>query len=148
MTRTGPPSQSLGVDPVNKDVMQKPPRPKNAPVLNRQLLTRILFSASMVVLGTLFIYAYELSDGSMTRRDQTMVSNTSYYSSFSTHNSDLYWLRLSRPRICSSKSRLIMWRKSEQNACSHLQRLLYCSTAPYLLSSATSNLSNGGIIVT
>lgn len=53
--------------------MQRPPRPKDQPVLNQQLLMRIGFSALMVVLGTLFIYAHELSDGSMTGRDQTMV---------------------------------------------------------------------------
>lgn len=70
----GPPSQSLGVDPVNRDIMQRPPRPKNAPVLNQRLFLRILFSASMIVLGTLFVYAHELSDGTTSNRDQTMVS--------------------------------------------------------------------------
>jgi len=70
----GPPSQSLGVDPVNRDVMQRPPRPKNAPVLTQHMFMRILFSASMIVLGTLFIYVHELSDGSTTNRDQTMAS--------------------------------------------------------------------------
>lgn len=32
----------------------------------------------MIVLGTLFVYIYELSDGSMLGRDQTMVSLDSY----------------------------------------------------------------------
>lgn len=53
--------------------MRRPPRPKDQSVLNKKLLLRIAFSASMIVLGTLFIYAHELSDGSMTGRDQTMV---------------------------------------------------------------------------
>ncbi|PWN51563.1 calcium-transporting P [Violaceomyces palustris] len=52
----GPPSQSLGVDPVDRSVMSKPPRPKNAPVLNRRLLYRIAFSASVIVIGTLWVY--------------------------------------------------------------------------------------------
>ncbi|SPO30812.1 probable PMR1 - secretory pathway Ca++-transporting P-type ATPase [Ustilago trichophora] len=57
----GPPSQSLGVDPVDrKSVMSKPPRAKNAPVLNRRLFYRIGFSATMVVLGTLYVYIHEL----------------------------------------------------------------------------------------
>ncbi|PWY99944.1 calcium-transporting P [Testicularia cyperi] len=57
----GPPSQSLGVDPVDrKSVMSRPPRAKNAPVLNSRLIKRILFSATMVVLGTLYIYIHEL----------------------------------------------------------------------------------------
>jgi len=69
----GPPSQSLGVDPVDRAVMQKPPRAKDAPIITKRLLMRVLFSASMIVLGVLFIYAYELSDGSMSKRDQTMT---------------------------------------------------------------------------
>ncbi len=57
----GPPSQSLGVDPVDrKSVMARPPRAKNAPVLNTRLLYRIGFSATMVVLGTLYVYVHEL----------------------------------------------------------------------------------------
>ncbi|KAH8927154.1 calcium-transporting P, partial [Atractiella rhizophila] len=69
----GPPSQSLGVDPVNRDVMKRPPRPKNAPVLTPRLMYRILFSASMIIFGVLFIYAKMLSDGKVGARDQTMT---------------------------------------------------------------------------
>jgi Ca2+-transporting ATPase len=54
--------------------MRRPPRKKNSPVLNGRLMARVLFSGTIIVLGTLFIYAYEISDGSMSRRDQTMVS--------------------------------------------------------------------------
>ncbi|TIB03125.1 hypothetical protein E3P96_01968 [Wallemia ichthyophaga] len=68
----GPPSQSLGVDPVNKTVMKRPPRPKNASVITNRLLTRVLFSASIIITGVLFIYAYEIGDGFSTR-DQTMT---------------------------------------------------------------------------
>lgn len=53
--------------------MRRPPRKKDEPIVTRRLLTRVLFSASVIVLGTSFIYLYELSDGSMTNRDQTMV---------------------------------------------------------------------------
>lgn len=57
----GPPSQSLGVDPVDRrSVMARPPRAKNSPVLTRRLFGRIAFSASMVVLGTLYVYIHEL----------------------------------------------------------------------------------------
>lgn len=69
----GPPSQSLGVDPVDPAVMRRPPRKKDEPIVTRKLLARVLFSASVIVLGTSFIYLHELSDGSMTNRDQTMV---------------------------------------------------------------------------
>lgn len=69
----GPPSQSLGVDPADRSVMKRPPRKKEAPIITQRLVARVLFSASMIVFGVLFIYGYELSDGSMSRRDQTMV---------------------------------------------------------------------------
>ena len=73
----GPPSQSLGVDPVDRSIMQRPPRAKDAPVLTRPLLARILFSASIITLGTLFIYTHELAGGVVDERDQTMVSGGS-----------------------------------------------------------------------
>lgn len=69
----GPPSQSLGVDPADPAVMRKPPRSKDASILNQRIYMRVLFSASMIIFGTLFIYYHELSDGSMSGRDQTMV---------------------------------------------------------------------------
>lgn len=68
----GPPSQSLGVDPVDPAVMRRPPRAKDEEIVTRRLLGRVLFSACMIVFGTLFVYAYELSDG-VSPRDQTMV---------------------------------------------------------------------------
>jgi P-type Ca2+ transporter type 2C len=70
----GPPSQSLGVDPVDPAVMRKPPRKKDAPIITKRLLYRVLFSASIIVIGTLFIYRFALSDDDMSRREQTMVS--------------------------------------------------------------------------
>lgn len=69
----GPPSQSLGVDPADPSVMRKPPRSKDASILSQRIYGRVLFSASMIVLGTLFVYLHELSDGSMSGRDQTMT---------------------------------------------------------------------------
>jgi len=69
----GPPSQSLGVDPVDPAVMRKPPRKKDEPIISRRLIYRVLFSASMIVIGTLFIYSYALSDDNMSRREQTMT---------------------------------------------------------------------------
>lgn len=71
----GPPAQALGVDPVDKEIMKRPPRKKGSNIISRRLMGRIGFSALMIVLGTLFIYGHEISDGSMSRRDQTMVSD-------------------------------------------------------------------------
>lgn len=69
----GPPSQSLGVDPADRAVMKKPPRAKTAPIIDSRVIFRVLFSASVMVLLTLFVYLHELSDGRISRRDQTMV---------------------------------------------------------------------------
>ncbi|GJE98186.1 calcium-transporting ATPase [Phanerochaete sordida] len=69
----GPPSQSLGVDPVDPAVMKRPPRRKDEPIISQRLIYRVLFSASIIVVGTLFIYMFALSDDLMSRREQTMT---------------------------------------------------------------------------
>ncbi|OCF61009.1 calcium-transporting P-type ATPase, PMR1-type [Kwoniella mangroviensis CBS 10435] len=69
----GPPAQALGVDPVDKEIMRRPPRKKGDHILSKRLIGRVAFSATMIVLGTLYIYLREISDGSMSKRDQTMT---------------------------------------------------------------------------
>jgi len=71
----GSPSPSpLGIDPIDHDVMRKPPRKKNEPIISRRILSRVAFSASIIVVGTLFVYPFALSeDHHMSRRDQTMT---------------------------------------------------------------------------
>ncbi|PMD60632.1 calcium-transporting ATPase type 2C member 1 [Hyaloscypha bicolor E] len=70
----GPPAQSLGVEPVDPDVMTRPPRKRNAPVLTWPLITRVLTSASIIMLGTMAVYTHEmLTDGEITKRDTTMT---------------------------------------------------------------------------
>ena len=58
--------------------MQRPPRKKNAPIITRRLLYRVLFSASIIVIGTLFVYVFALEDDNMSRREQTMVRIDSF----------------------------------------------------------------------
>ncbi|RJE25954.1 P-type ATPase [Aspergillus sclerotialis] len=62
----GPPAQSLGVEPVDPSIMNRPPRPKTARVLTRPLIQRVLTSASLIMLGTLAIYVYEMGDADST----------------------------------------------------------------------------------
>lgn len=69
----GPPAQSLGVEPVDHDVMRKPPRPKNKPILTRSLMVRVLTAAAIIVIGTMFIYVSEMHGGLVTPRVTTMV---------------------------------------------------------------------------
>jgi Ca2+-transporting ATPase len=70
----GPPAQSLGVEAVDKDVMNRPPRKRNDPVLTRTLLMRVVQSAAIIMVGTMLVYTHEmLEDGQVTRRDTTMT---------------------------------------------------------------------------
>ncbi|KAK3942178.1 hypothetical protein QBC46DRAFT_82536 [Diplogelasinospora grovesii] len=70
----GPPAQSLGVEAVDNDVMNRPPRRRNDAVLTRPLITRVLTSAFIIMLGTMMVYTHEmLEDGQVTRRDTTMT---------------------------------------------------------------------------
>lgn len=68
----GPPAQSLGVEPVDEEVMNKPPRKGNDNVLTLQVIKRVLQSAVFVIIGTMFVYIREMGD-SITRRDTTMT---------------------------------------------------------------------------
>lgn len=56
----GPPAQSLGVEPLDDDVMKRPPRDVNAPIFTPEMIFCILTSASIMVLGTLGTFYYEL----------------------------------------------------------------------------------------
>ncbi|KAF2101795.1 calcium-transporting P-type ATPase-like protein [Rhizodiscina lignyota] len=70
----GPPAQSLGVEPVDPAIMNRPPRSKTARVLTRAVLQRVGQSASIIMLGTLSIYIMEMADNSVvTARDTTMT---------------------------------------------------------------------------
>jgi Ca2+-transporting ATPase len=58
----GPPAQSLGVEPVDPTIMNRPPRPKTARVLTKPLIQRVLTSAMIIMIGTLSIYIHEMGD--------------------------------------------------------------------------------------
>jgi P-type Ca2+ transporter type 2C len=90
----GPPAQSLGVEPVDPRVMTQPPRPRNANVLTRRLIRRVLTQAAIIMLGTFFMYIHEMVDSEevpssklpaesaplhhyvVTKRDTTMTFTT------------------------------------------------------------------------
>lgn len=69
----GPPAQSLGVEPVDASVMNKPPRSRNDHVLTSTVIKRVFQSAIIVLTGTLWIYRREMQDGVVTARDTTMT---------------------------------------------------------------------------
>lgn len=72
----GPPAQSLGVEPVDAKVLNAKPRKSNDPIITRALLMRALSSAFLIVFLTLKVFANELDDGHITRRDTTMTFMT------------------------------------------------------------------------
>ncbi|KAL6264132.1 hypothetical protein P5V15_004211 [Pogonomyrmex californicus] len=68
----GPPAQSLGVEPVDKDVLKQKPRNTKEPMITRHLIINVLLSASIIILGTLWVYNREMVNGN-TARDTTMT---------------------------------------------------------------------------
>uniref|UniRef100_H3GAX1 P-type Ca(2+) transporter n=1 Tax=Phytophthora ramorum TaxID=164328 RepID=H3GAX1_PHYRM len=73
----GPPAQSLGVEPVDHDVMKEGPRSKDASIITRTMIRRVLTSACFIVSGTLYVFWVELSDdGIISKRDRTLSFTT------------------------------------------------------------------------
>uniref|UniRef100_A0A671LYC2 Calcium-transporting ATPase n=1 Tax=Sinocyclocheilus anshuiensis TaxID=1608454 RepID=A0A671LYC2_9TELE len=70
----GPPAQSLGVEPVDRDVIRKPPRNVRDSIITRSLIVKILVSSSVIVCGTLFVFWREVGNIRLiTPRDTTMT---------------------------------------------------------------------------
>lgn len=57
----GPPAQSLGVEPVDEDIVRLRPRNVKQPMLTWKLVMSILASAGIIVVGTLFIFYKEVA---------------------------------------------------------------------------------------
>ncbi|XP_044111564.1 calcium-transporting ATPase type 2C member 2 [Neovison vison] len=70
----GPPAQSLGVEPVDRDALQQPPRNVKGTILSRALILKTLLSAAVIISGTLFIFWKEIpADKASTPRTTTMT---------------------------------------------------------------------------
>ncbi|XP_010353932.2 LOW QUALITY PROTEIN: calcium-transporting ATPase type 2C member 2 [Rhinopithecus roxellana] len=70
----GPPAQSLGVEPVDKDTLRQPPRSVGDTILSRALVLKIFMSAVVIISGTLFIFWKEMpEDRASTPRTTTMT---------------------------------------------------------------------------
>ena len=75
----GPPAQSLGVEPVDHDVMRRPPRKSDEEIIMRSLLARVLTAAAIIVAGTMWVFYSEMGNGSdeeAVKRDTTMTFTT------------------------------------------------------------------------
>lgn len=70
----GPPAQSLGVEPVDHEVMKKPPRKRAEKILTSDVLKRLIGTAICIILGTTYVFVKEMAeDGKVTARDTTMT---------------------------------------------------------------------------
>lgn len=69
----GPPAQSLGVEPVAKDVVRQKPRNAKEPIITRALIVNVLLSAFVIIGGTLWVFKKEMSTEGITARDTTMT---------------------------------------------------------------------------
>ncbi|UYV85027.1 ATP2C1, partial [Cordylochernes scorpioides] len=56
----GPPAQSLGVEPVDKDVLKQPPRNVNEVMLNKELIFNVLLSAFIIIIATIYVFIKEV----------------------------------------------------------------------------------------
>jgi len=72
----GPPAQSLGVEPVDEDVMRQPPRDTKKAIISKRMILSIISSALIMVIGTMYVFLSEMEDGQVTNRDRTMTFTT------------------------------------------------------------------------
>jgi Ca2+-transporting ATPase len=66
---------TLAVEIKEPDLMRRPPRLPNAPILTRTLLWRILLVASMIVIGAFGLYEVELARGVPVAQARTVAVN-------------------------------------------------------------------------
>lgn len=52
---------SLGVEPVDKDVLKQKPRNIKEPMITRHLIINVLLSATIIIIGTLWVYNKEVN---------------------------------------------------------------------------------------
>jgi Ca2+-transporting ATPase len=67
----GPPAQSLGVEPSEPDVMERPPTTGN--IISKRNLIRIAIAGVVMSLGTLILYIYKLNSGATTIEAMTVA---------------------------------------------------------------------------
>lgn len=78
----GPPAQSLGVEPVDRSLLNLPPRPRHARVLTPRLIRRVLQSAVVIMLGTLYTYISNLSPADLAAHEVSPRDTTLTFTAF------------------------------------------------------------------
>ncbi len=67
----GPPAQSLGVEPPEEDVMERPPRKEE--IIPKKNLLKIIIAGVVMCVGTLALYYFQLSEGNGTLKAMTIA---------------------------------------------------------------------------
>ena len=67
----GPPAQTLGIEGAEKDLMQRPP--ETGDILTRKTLIEILISGLVMAIGTIAVFAYQLSIKSSESKAMTIA---------------------------------------------------------------------------
>ena len=76
----GPPAMALGLDPVDVDAMNRPPRSTNEKILTKSRWTAVITSALMMALGTLAVL--EFAPGDAVAAGTPSVAGTMAFSTF------------------------------------------------------------------
>ena len=77
----GPPAQSLGLEPADPGVLKKPPRSTKEQILTRSLLTNIVLSSFVIIIGTMWVH--KVNFVSLIHDAINVIKNISkYYFSF------------------------------------------------------------------
>jgi Ca2+-transporting ATPase len=69
----GPPAMTLGLEPPNRDVMQRPPREPDAPIIDRRRLSAMALAGVTMAVGTLSVF-----HGAGERFDETTAQTMAF----------------------------------------------------------------------
>ena len=78
----GPPAQSLGLEPLNKQIMSQPPRKAKDPVFTTEMMISIGLSALVMVIGTLGSFYFELLSHQHPNIDPVKRASTVSFTTF------------------------------------------------------------------
>ncbi|EFC44644.1 predicted protein, partial [Naegleria gruberi] len=74
----GPPAQSLGVEPVDEDVMNQPPRDTKKPITSGKIVMSVALSALIMVIGTLYVFIREMAHDGVVTAHTTSITFTTF----------------------------------------------------------------------
>jgi len=69
----GPVAQSLGVESVDDDLLQQPPRNKNESIINKKFIIKVILTSAIVLMCTLHIFHHCMDENEITAYTTTMT---------------------------------------------------------------------------